>query len=298
MSGFMNTREVAAYLRVKERKVYDLVAGKKIPRTRVGGKWLFPKADIDAWLAKSMAGGEAGGFASPSPPPPRVIAGSHDPLLDWALRESASGLAFLAGGSLLGLDALAGGRALAAGLHVLAGNEGTYNVRAVTKALAGRPVVMIRWAGRRQGLITAKGNPLAITSLPDLKSKRARLVTRQAGAGSQILLEFELARAGLDPAALETLPTPAGNETELAQAVAQGKADAGVGVQAAAEEYGLDFIALRWEKYDLVVGRREYFEEPFQALLAFAGSDAFRAKAGEMPGYDVSGLGEVVFNAP
>ncbi len=294
MSDFMNTREVAAYLRIKERKVYDLVAGKEIPRTRVGGKWLFPKDSIDAWLAESMAGG----FAPPSPPPPRVIAGSHDPLLDWALRESGSGLAFLAGGSLLGLDAMADGKALAAGLHVLAGNEGTYNVRAVTKALAGRPVVMIRWAGRRQGLITAKGNPLAITSLPDLKAKKARLVTRQAGAGSQILLEFELARAGLDPAELETLPTPAGNETELAQAVAHGKADAGVGVQAVAEEYGLNFIALRWEKYDLVVGRREYFEPPFQALLAFAGTDAFRAKAGEMPGYDVSRLGEVVLNGP
>ncbi len=294
----MNTREVAAYLRIKERKVYDLVAKKEIPRTRVGGKWLFPKADIDAWLAKSMTGGMAGGFARPSPAPPKVVAGSHDPLLDWALRESGSGLAFLAGGSLRGLDAMAGGRALAAGLHVLAGNDGSYNVHAVKAALAGRPLVMIRWAERRQCLIIAKGNPLAIASVADLKSKGARLITRQAGAGSQILLEFELARAGLDLAGLETLPTPAGNETELAQAVARGKADAGVGVQAVAEEYGLDFIAIRREKYDLAVGRREYFEPPFQALLAFAGTDAFQVKAGEMPGYDVSELGEVVFNAP
>jgi excisionase family DNA binding protein len=292
VSDFMNTREVAAYLRIKERKVYDLVARKEIPRTRVGGKWLFPKADIDAWLAASLAGGRS------SPAPPKVVAGSHDPLLDWALRESGSGLAFLAGGSLLGLDAMAGGRALAAGLHVFAGDGGTYNVPAVKAALAGRPVVMIRWADRQQCLIIAKGNPLAITSMADLKTKGARLITRQAGAGSQILLEFELARAGLDLAGLATLPTPAGNETELARAVAQGKADAGVGVRTVAEEYGLDFIALRREKYDLVVGRREYFEPPFQALLAFAGTDVFRSTAGEMPGYDVSGLGGVVFNGP
>ncbi len=293
MSGFMNTREVAAYLRIKERKVYDLVARKEIPRTRVGGKWLFPRIEIDAWLEGGMKGGSQAGLS-----PPLVIAGSHDPLLDWALRESGSGLAFLAGGSLLGLDAMAGGRAMAAGLHVLADDGVTYNIPAVKKMLAGRPLVMIRWAGRQQGLITAKGNPLAISSVADLKAKRARVILRQAGSGSRILLEYELAAANITTGQLEISGNPAGNETEVAQAVAHGKADAGVGVRVVAAEYGLEFLPICRECYDLVTARRDYFEEPFQALLAFARTGAFRAKAAEMPGYDVSELGRVVFNAP
>ena len=94
---FLTTKEVAAYLRIKERRVYELVRQRAIPCTRVTGKWLFPKALIDVWLAEGVDG-----EAAVRPPP--VIAGSQDPLLDWAVKESGCGLALLAGGSLDGLN--------------------------------------------------------------------------------------------------------------------------------------------------------------------------------------------------
>ena len=77
MRDMMTTREVAEYLRIKQRKVYDLVKARRIPCTRVTGKWLFPRALIDAWVSHGAA---ALGPAAAAPPP--VVAGSHDPLLE------------------------------------------------------------------------------------------------------------------------------------------------------------------------------------------------------------------------
>ncbi|HEY9549058.1 MAG TPA: helix-turn-helix domain-containing protein, partial [Kiloniellaceae bacterium] len=85
--AFLTTREVAELLRVKERKVYDLAAAGDIPCRRVTGKLLFPRAEIEAWLARGSTA------ATSRVLPANIVAGSHDPLLDWAMRESGSGLA-------------------------------------------------------------------------------------------------------------------------------------------------------------------------------------------------------------
>ncbi len=291
MTDLMNTHEVAEYLRIKERKVYDLVRIGKIPCTRVTGKWLFPKALIDRWLAEGT-----GPDASSATAPPPVVAGSHDPLLDWALRESACGLAMLGGGSLDGLRRLAEGDAAISGLHVLDAATAEYNVPAVKAAVAGLDVVLIEWAWREQGLVLARGNPLGITGLTDLKTKKARVVLRQEEAGSRILFTQLLGREGLSLKDLKTLAQPVLSETDLGLAVQEGKADAGLAVADAARQYRLDFIALHRERYDLLIRRRAYFEEPFQALLAFTRTGAFHDRAGEMAGYDISGLGRVVYN--
>jgi len=290
MTDLMNTHEVAEYLRIKERKVYDLVRDKKIPCTRVTGKWLFPKPLIDQWLAE-------GTELTSNPPPPPVVAGSHDPLLDWALRESASGLAMLGGGSLDGLKRLAAGKAAITGLHVLDADSGEYNVPSVQAAVPGMDVVLIQWAWREQGLVLARGNPLGIGGLKDLKDKKARVVLRQEDAGSRILFSVLLDREGLAIKDLKTLAQPVLSETELGLAVQEGKADAGLAVADAARQYRLDFVPLHRERYDLLIRRRAYFEEPFQTLLEFTRTDPFRDRAREMAGYDISDLGRVIYNA-
>jgi len=110
----LTTAEVAAYLRVKERTIYDMVARQAIPFSRATGKLLFPIRLVDAWLEAQTELPAAG--VAPAPP---IYAGSNDPLLEWALRQSGSGLAVLARGSVQGLDDLASGRAVLAGLHLL-----------------------------------------------------------------------------------------------------------------------------------------------------------------------------------
>ncbi|MCH8238292.1 MAG: substrate-binding domain-containing protein, partial [Proteobacteria bacterium] len=112
------------------------------------------------------------------------------------------------------------------------------------------------------------------------------------------LFAYLVAQAGLKMAELDVLDRPARNETDLGLAVQEGQADAGLAVQSVAKQYRLDLQPLHRERYDLLLRRRDYFEAPVQALLAFAASDAFKAKAADMAGYDVSGLGGVVWNAP
>jgi excisionase family DNA binding protein len=289
----MSTREVAAYLRIKERKVYDLIRTGGIPCSRVTGKWLFPKPLIDLWVAQGVEGRVA---IAATPPP--VAAGSHDPLLEWALGESRSELALLPGGSLDGLRRLAAGKALVAGLHVLDPDSGAYNVPLIEQELAGTPVVAIHWAVRRQGLVVAAGNPLNIRAIADLEARDARVVQRQDEAGSQILLRHLLAGAGVDAAKLALLPQPARGEMDLALAVSEGKADAGLAIETVAHQLGLDFVPLRDERYDLVMARRDYFEPSIQRLLTFTRTAAFQTRAAELAGYDVSALGEVAYNGP
>ncbi len=291
MNPFLTTREVAALLRVRERKVYELVAEQAIPVSRVTGKMLFPRDLVEAWVRRRVE--IAAGAAGLAPPPP-VLAGSHDPLLDWAVRESGSEIATFFGGSIDGLTRLTDRKALVAGMHVFDPETGEFNLGLVASELAGQPVVMTEWAWRTQGLVVAGGNPRGLASAADLAG--VRLIPRQPGAGSHLLLRHLLAEAGVEPDAVAMLDPPARTEADVALHVLEGRADAGLAVESVARMHRLDFVPLFRERYDLLVWRREYFEPPMQRLLAFCASAAFRRRAAEIGGYDLSGLGTVRYN--
>jgi len=293
MTELMTTREVAAYLRLKQRKVYELVSRGAIPCTRVTGKWLFPRALIDRWLMEHADG--PGRERAAEPPP--VLAGSHDPLLEWALQASGCGLAALAGGSSDGLARLARGEAAVCALHIPDREGDGCNVEAVRAAGPLRDAVLIEWAQRRQGLMLAPGNPHGIECLADLADRNVRVVDRQPGAGSRLLLDRLLARAGIGRDALDIVDDPAVSETDVAREVHAGHADAGLGIEAAAHEAGLAFVPLADERLDLLMGRRTYFEPPVQALLALTRTRRFADRARTLGGYDISGTGTVHLNA-
>jgi len=289
-SSLMTTAEVADHLRVKERTVYEMVARQTIPFSRATGKLLFPRRLVDAWL-EAQTELPATGIA-PAPP---IYAGSNDPLLEWALRQSGTGLAVLASGSMQGLGDLAGGRAVLAGCHLLDPESGVWNLAAVQAQLPGPGYVMIHWARRVQGLITAPGNPLGITGLPDAVARGLRFALRVEGAGSQRLLDVLLARAGVTAADLNTATRPADTHADLAALIETGEADCGLGLQAAAGQLG--FLPLvDSESFDLVMRRRDYFEPPVQILLAFARTEAFAHRAAHLGGYDLADIGKVLWN--
>lgn len=287
----MDTREVASYLRLKERRIYDLVRANALPHVRATGKLLFPRAQVEAWLASKTASPVAGRARAPA-----IVAGSHDPLLEWAARESACGLAVLACGSREGLDKLAEGAATVAAMH-WRDDSGEYNVPLVRSRMPEADIVIIEWATRRQGLVVAPGNPLRLRGIADVARRKARMIVRQPASGSQRLLEHLAARARVAPATLRIAGKPALAETDLAAAVLAGKADAGIAIEAAARAHGLGFIPLANERFDLVMQRRDYFEPAAQALLAFARSEEFRERAAGLGGYEVAGTGRVVWNA-
>lgn len=293
---YLTTREVADLLRLKERKVYDLVAESAIPCVRVTGKLLFPRDLIEAWLARNLE--YAGGQETLAERPP-IVAGSHDPLLDWALREAETGLAVAFGGSLDGLRRMTKSQAALSGCHLA--DDGvdigaSWNVGHVRRHLSGQPIVVIEWARRVQGLIVAPGNPHKITEVAGLK--RRPVIGRQSEAGAFVLLERLLAGAGLQLADLSLIEQPARTEADVAAAVAEGRADAGLGIEAVARQYRLGFVPLVQERYDLVVWRRAAFEPPFQRLMNFTRTAAFAQRAEHLGGYDVTGTGAVHYNGP
>lgn len=290
---YLTVPELAALLRVKERKVYALASAGEIPCSRATGKLLFPRATVEAWIARHSSGGAA---AAEGAERPNVFVGSHDPLLDWALRESGSGIAAFFDGSSDGLTRLQKGEAFAGGLHLYEPERDGWNRDHVADALPGAAVVLIEWAWRERGLIVASGNPLTLRGVSDLRERR--VVPRQKGAGSQVLFEALCEKEGLKEKDIDGVDPPARSESDIALAVADGKADAGFGLGCVARQYRLGFVPLLRERFDIAVFRRGYFEAGFQTLLAFCRTDAFAAKARDLGGYDLSGFGRVHFNGP
>lgn len=288
---YLTTREVAALLRVRERKVYELAAAGEIPCRRLTGKLLFPRLEIEAWLS----GGPADAPQERTPAPD-VIAGSHDPLLDWAIRESGSRLATLFDGSLDGLERVGSRQAIAAGMHVYEPANRGWNTDHVAQRLGGEPVVLVEWARRRQGLIMAPATAREVRSIADLRGRR--LVQRQAAAGAGLLLQHLMAAEALAMDEVDLLADVMRTETEAAAAVALGRADAAPGLEAMARQFGLAFLPTIEERFDLLVDRRAWFQPPMQRLLGFCRTDAFQAKALELGGYDLRDHGQVHWNGP
>lgn len=287
----MNTTEVAEYLRVTERTIYDLLKDKKIPCSRVTGKWLFPKKLIDRWVAQNTEHTTARNRDAAT-----VVAGSHDPLLDWALRESRCGLAMMPSGSLDGLRRLAAGEVVAAATHIFDEASGESNVPFVRAHYPGAHLVVIEWAARTQGLVMSEAAAGELSALSALRQHDFRVVVRQADSGAFHLFNTLLSREALELSSLNVVGSPALTEADLAQRIADGEADVGLACASAAQALGLPFLPLIEERFDLVMRRRDYFEPPIQALLAFARTSTFANRAKTMSGYDISRCGAVRFN--
>lgn len=290
--AYLTTAEVADYLRLKERKVYDLVSQGQIPCSRITGKLLFPRQQIDLWVLSHLEGDQAQRLSVPL-----VVAGSQDPLLEWAVRESGSDLAMLCQGSGDGVRRLLDGKAMVAGIHLLDPGTQRYNEPNALGLSGMRDLLIVRWAERRQGLLLPADNPLEIKSLSDLKRAEVRVAHRQSNAGAARLLSCLLKQAGIENAAINWAPHASLSEDDLALSIGQGEADVGLGVEAAARRQQLGFVPLCEEPFDLIMQRRSYFEPAVQRLLAFTHQTRFAERAAQLGGYDIAETGKIIHNA-
>src|SRR3984885_6877146 len=110
---FLTTSEAADYVRLGERKLYELVTSGAIPCSKVAGKWLFPRHELDLWILSGLV--RPAGMVAADPPP--IVGGSQDDLREWALRESGAGLASLTEGTARGVERLQQGEVIAAAVH-------------------------------------------------------------------------------------------------------------------------------------------------------------------------------------
>ena len=194
MPDLLTTDEAATYLRLSERKLYELVANGAVPCTKVTGSWLFPKAALDRWLAAGLIAPAALAHA-PAPP---IVGGSHDPLLEWALRESGCGLASLPEGSEAGLRRLARGEVMAAAIHLhrLDGDDDDGQSSRRSRSASGlHDAVLIAFARREQGLVVAPGNPLGSPTSPSVGAQ-ARAAGAAAAGRRRAAPAARAARAG------------------------------------------------------------------------------------------------------
>ncbi len=251
------------------------------------------RAALDRWRALTVAGPETSR---------RVLrfAGSHDPaisLLAGRCREVSPGcvleVAFT--GSLGGLIALAEGKADLAGSHLWDEESDSYNAPFVRRLLPGRRVALLTLAHRRLGLIVPPGNPAGLTGIGDLVRPGVRFVNRQRGAGTRVWLDAQLRR--LDAAAGGRVGSvqEAATHTDLARLIAEGRADAGLGIEAAALAYGLGFVFLATEPYDLVIPAEAWETPPVQALATWLGTKDAREAIAGLGGYETEKTGQVVW---
>ena len=161
----------------------------------------------------------------------------------------------------------------------------------VDRVLDGHDVAVVRLVYRDQGLIVAADNPLAIAGIDDLARSDVRYVNRQRGAGTRVLLDHELGRLGIEPDAVSGYTREEHTHLAVAAAIAAGRIDAGLGVMAAARAFGLGFVPVTREPYDLVL-MAETLENPVMApLWALLEQPAFRAAVEALGGYGVEDMG-------
>jgi len=292
---YMSVKQVADYLHLNEKKVYALVNEGKIPATKVTGKWMFPRELVDRWMLETSHGGALTDRL--------IIVGSDDPLLSrlvFAFAERAQAQALISyspTGTKLGLSLMQHQRAEACGIHWGPSQEAHIRHPALVRQFPRHlHWVLVRAFAREQGILLAPETAERHSNLEDLLSDdTVRWAARQAGAGTGRFLEEHLRRLGIPANKLNTQST-ARSEREAAAAVAMNQVEAAPGARAAAAEFGLDFVSLGWEYFDIVMEKGVYFRRLFQQLAETLMQPETRALADSLGGYDLSECGRVVWS--
>jgi putative molybdopterin biosynthesis protein len=247
---------------------------------------------MDRWRALS---------AERRPPAANILrfSGSHDMVMNELARfffgQIITGvqleLVYL--GSLGGLMALAEGKADLAGCHLWDAEYGAYNLPFIPRLLPGKAVTVVTLALRRIGLMLPPGNPKRIFDLGALARKGVRFVNRQAGSGTRVWLDASLAQVNIAQKQIDGYGDERLTHSDVARAVAEGQADVGLGLESAAAAYGLDFVYLNQEQYDLVMLAETTARPEVQALIDWLQSDTGKKFIDQHPGYDSRMTGRV-----
>ena len=227
-----------------------------------------------------------------------VAAGSHDPLLDEAadllhLADPSFYMSSTHVGSMGGIMAVRRGEAHAAGVHLLDEGDGSYNTSFIKRYFPRGGVRLVECVGRTQGLMLPPGNPRGVRGLEDLAREGLRYVNRQKGSGTRILMDYLCKKHGMDTAGIYGYDREEFTHTSVAAQIAAGTADAGMGIYSAARLYGLEFLPVCMEQYDLLIPDGAFDTPVVRALLEVLGSEAFRLRLERLGGYRVERPGEV-----
>ena len=288
MEELLTTKELAELLRLNEKKVYKLVK-EGIPHVRITGKWLFPKRHVLRWLDENVQREED-----------IRIAGSDDILLArllalYSREKFPQSLVFYSPvGSMKGIESLVQKKAQACCVHLLDVETGEYNLPFLSRYLPDQPYKVINLWYRMQGLIVKKGNPLGISGLEDIIKKQARLINRNAGSGTRLLLEYVLHKKGLQEKEVVGFADEVDSHMEVALKVFFDEADAGMGIEYVTHLFSLDFIPIQEERFDLVVPKELWSTKSLKAFISYLTPMQILKLTHSLPGYNLKDTGKII----
>ena len=299
MNPLLSTKEVSRLLNVNEKMVYVLVSEKGLPATKITGKWLFPRHLVEQWIDANTINYPQSTTDLPPYQGLLIITGSNDPLLDrtmWLFNTLYPGQVAVFGnlGSMGGLRALRQNFCHIAASHLIQDDEEEYNFDYAFKELEQLPAV-VNFCKREQGILVRKGNPKKISGVPDLAQPGITIVNRPLGTGTRLLLDRELEKAAVRGEKINGYSHEVHRHLDVGLEILAGRADAGPAIRAVASLLDMDFIPLRWERYDLMVSKDRFFDEGIQRFLALLHDKKFRQIAELLAGYDISMSGKMVF---
>lgn len=297
--ALLNTKEVADYLNINEKMVYSLISDKGLPATKVTGKWLFPKHLVDRWIEANTINYPEMERLLPEYHGLIIISGSNDILLDKTIslfnntfKEHL--VVFGNTGSMGGIRAIKYNLCHMASSHLLQEDGQDYNFAFAKEELEQIPAV-INFSKREQGLIIQKGNPKNIKGVEDLPRDDVKIVNRQMGTGTRLLLERKLADSRINPDQIQGYRREVYSHLEVGLEVLSGRADAGPGIRAVAGLLGLEFITWSWERFDLLIPKDRFFERGIQLFLGMLHDEPFKLLAKQLEGYDISMSGRMIY---
>lgn len=299
MKKLLSTREVAQYLGINEKMVYTLVSGKGLPASKVTGKWLFPLHLLEQWIEINTLNYPGATYQLPPYENLLIIAGSNDLLLEKTItlfnKSFPENIAVFGNlGSMGGLRVLRRNMCHIATSHLLQEDSDEYNFDFVNQEFNKKPI-MVNFCRREQGLLIGKKNPKTINEFEDIKKPGIQIINRSVGTGTRLLFDRELKKAGIDHQKIKGYHNEVNSHMEVGLEILSGKADAGPGIRVVAALLGLDFIPLRWERYDLLITKERFFDKGVQYFLGLLQDSPFKQLANSLTGYDLISSGKTVF---
>ncbi len=299
MRTLYSTREVAERLGVNEKMVYTLIAEKGLPATKITGKWRFPAHLVDQWIENHTVNIPETEGRLPPYQGLLILTGSNDYLLDQAISlfnaKHADQVAVFGNlGSMGGIRALRQNLCHIASSHLLQENDSEYNFDFVARELDPMPA-MVNFCRREQGLVLQPGNPKQIRGIGDLARSGIRIVNRPLGTGTRLLFDRELERAGVKGEKVPGYDAEIGRHLDVGLEILAGRAHAGPAIRPVAALLGLDFLPIRWERYDLLIRKEKFFDKGVQLFLSLLHEPAFVDLAGRLEGYDIRFSGKMVY---
>jgi excisionase family DNA binding protein len=298
----MNTREVARYLGIHEKQVYALIKSKRIPSTRVTGKWVFPKKLIDEWIeSNAQTGLEQAREKSRKVEGALLASGSNDPVLDMLqtyLKESHPEFYIFSAntGSTDGLKALNMGYTDIAWSHLLDPKSGEYNIPFLPAYLPNVKPVVVNLFDRDLGFMTAPKNPLGIRGFEDLTRKGVRFLNRQKGAGTRVLLDHHLKRLKISSSRISGYGKEVYTHFEVGLSILSKEADVGIATIAVSKLFGLPFIPITRERFDMILDKSTFFDKGVQAFIEILSSSEFRNRVERLGSYDFKQSGKILYS--